>query len=113
MSSKWIQHCKAYAKKHGCTYGEAMSLARPSYHSNKKESGAKKAPKKGKAILVPKKKKKGGNMITFGNVKPVERVSAKKMQKLEREALGDKVNQKNQYELNMTELMELMPKLRP
>jgi ribosomal protein L20 len=28
----WVAHVKAYAKKHGCTYGEALHLARPSYH---------------------------------------------------------------------------------
>lgn len=29
----WIQHVKQYAAQHGCSYKEALSKARPSYHS--------------------------------------------------------------------------------
>jgi hypothetical protein len=27
----WIAHCKNYVKEHGCSYKEAIKLARPSY----------------------------------------------------------------------------------
>ena len=27
----WIVHCKKYAKEHGCSYKDAIKLARPSY----------------------------------------------------------------------------------
>ena len=29
--SKWIMHVKAYAKENKCSYGDAMSRAKPSY----------------------------------------------------------------------------------
>ena len=31
-TSKWITHVKAYAKSNNCSYGDAMSRAKPSYH---------------------------------------------------------------------------------
>ena len=30
-SSKWITHVKAYSKANNCSYGDAMSRAKPSY----------------------------------------------------------------------------------
>lgn len=35
MSSKWIQHCREYAEKNGCTYKQAMTEARESYSASK------------------------------------------------------------------------------
>ena len=31
QSSKWITHVKAYSKANNCSYGDAMSRAKPSY----------------------------------------------------------------------------------
>lgn len=31
MASEWVQHCKNYAKQHGCSYKEAMTRAKSSY----------------------------------------------------------------------------------
>ena len=36
MVSKWIEHVKAYCKKHGCSYKEGMSKAKASYKPSKK-----------------------------------------------------------------------------
>ena len=32
QTSKWITHVKAYAKSNNCSYGDAMSRAKPSYN---------------------------------------------------------------------------------
>ena len=32
-TSPWISHCKSYSTQHGCSYKRALTLARPSYHS--------------------------------------------------------------------------------
>jgi len=37
MASAWIEHVKAYAKKHGITYKQAMTQAAPSYKSRAKK----------------------------------------------------------------------------
>ena len=31
-TSTWITHVKAYAKSNNCSYGDAMSRSKPSYH---------------------------------------------------------------------------------
>ena len=33
QSSKWITHVKAYSKANKCSYGDAMSRAKPSYQT--------------------------------------------------------------------------------
>lgn len=39
MPNPWVSHCKAYQKKHGCSYGEAMKKAKTSYKKNKGVKG--------------------------------------------------------------------------
>ena len=45
----WIEHVKAYAKKHGISYREAMKKARPSYKPGKRRQ-------RGKGVLDTIKK---------------------------------------------------------
>lgn len=45
----WIEHCKSYASKHGCSYKEAMSKGKKSY----------KGPRR-KMKAAAEKKKRGG-----------------------------------------------------
>jgi hypothetical protein len=45
----WIDHVKAYAQKHKCSYKEALSRSRPSYKPMSKSS----TKKKGGAIMRP------------------------------------------------------------
>lgn len=37
--SSWVEHCKNYSKTNGCSYKDAMKLARPSYQSGGKLIG--------------------------------------------------------------------------
>jgi hypothetical protein len=50
MASDWINHVKAYSKKHNMSYKEAMSKAKASYKPKKsekpKEKPMKEKPKK-------------------------------------------------------------------
>ena len=54
MASEWINHVKAYQKKHNVSYKEAMSKAKASY----KGKGAKKDEKKKPVKKGAKKDKK-------------------------------------------------------
>jgi hypothetical protein len=38
MTNQWVEHCRAYAKKNNCSYRDAMSKAKTSYH-RKRGSG--------------------------------------------------------------------------
>ena len=37
--SAWVEHCKKYAKENGCSYKDAMKLARPSYQCKEQTGG--------------------------------------------------------------------------
>ena len=39
MANPWVEHCKAYAKKHKCSYRDAIKLAGPSYKKKKVVTG--------------------------------------------------------------------------
>ena len=45
MANAWINHVKAYAKKHKCSYREAMSKAKASYKGGKGKKQTKKDKK--------------------------------------------------------------------
>ena len=51
MSNAWISHVKAYAKKHKCSYREAMSKAKASYKGGKGKKQTKKDKKDDKRII--------------------------------------------------------------
>jgi hypothetical protein len=60
--SEWIKHVKRYSKTHGVSYGEALSLARPSYKSQ--SVGAGKSHRKG----AGKQHRKGkGKHVQYGD----------------------------------------------
>lgn len=65
--SAWVEHCKEYSKKHGCTYKEAMIRARPSYVPNKPVK-----PKTKKVVQQP--------VPTKIEEKPIAKKSTKKKQ---------------------------------
>ena len=48
MANSWIEHVKAYAKKHKISYREAMSKAKASYKKGGKAKGKGKQTKKDK-----------------------------------------------------------------
>lgn len=41
LAATWTGHVKAYAAKHGITYGQAMSLAGPSWQNKGQKGGGK------------------------------------------------------------------------
>jgi hypothetical protein len=60
----WIDHVKAYAKKNGCTYKEALSKARATY-----KPSAKMPKKKGGAMPCIERKIGGAKMMPLKQVK--------------------------------------------
>jgi hypothetical protein len=36
-TNQWIEHCKAYAKEHGCSYRDAIKNSKESYQPRKSE----------------------------------------------------------------------------
>lgn len=121
--SKWIEHVKKYAAKHRCTYGEALSLARPSYHSAKKGGKLKKGVP-GKNILIPslsvvnqggkkkKKVKKGGSSILINRAKSIDMNLDKQVKHKIQKAMAEDAKYKNAYELSMDQLISKLPKKR-
>lgn len=61
----WIDHVKAYAKKNGCSYKEALSKARATY----KPSSKKMPKKKGGAMPDLERKIGGAKMMPLKQVK--------------------------------------------
>lgn len=70
MTTPWIEHCKTYAKKHKCSYGEALKKAKYSYKTMKGGGACSSTEKKMQPqvsdyeynnmnLLVPKIKKVG------------------------------------------------------
>lgn len=60
--SIWTDFVKAYAKKHGIKYPEALKKAGPEYRKKYGTVAAKKKPKKKKSSsAAPKKKSIGGS----------------------------------------------------
>ncbi len=68
MASKWIEHVKAYAKKHKCSYKEAMSRAKASYKKGGKQTKKDKKDEnkamKGKKKGIKSKTHKGDKDFT-------------------------------------------------
>lgn len=55
MPNAWVQHCRDYAEKHGCSYKDAMQKSKGTY----KGTGEKKyEPKKKKEPVAEKKQLK-------------------------------------------------------
>lgn len=76
MANKWIEHLKAYAKKHKISYCEAVSSeeCRKEYHKNKEKETSKSGKVKKQQIefvMEPKKKVKKDDMAVKKNKKPV------------------------------------------
>jgi hypothetical protein len=84
---QWIEHVMAYKNRHGCTYGEALTLAAPSWHKKnkkkttgkKKSTGQKSTGKKSTGKKSKGKKNTGkGKKKSKKTSKKVARKSSKK-----------------------------------
>ncbi len=108
MASAWINHVKAYAKKHKVSYKQAMSAAKASYKG--KGSATKAAPTKGKGKGTKKgEAESGGKKIKFNqgglhkSLKAPEGYKFKKseLRKLNKVEVGDMFTFQGQ-EMKMT-----------
>lgn len=93
--SSWVEHCKNYSKTNGCSYKDAMKLARPSYQSGGKLIGknagrkAKNTLKEVAPMLAPLVAPEIGVGVAIGS-----KIAQKKMATAQKKKkkLGSKVN---------------------